>query len=69
MDLIGQYQFLVVHTVRAQRLGQAHGLGEIDIVIIVPLWLDVLGFARNANGELYLLANKTGTLRGATGRF
>jgi glucose/arabinose dehydrogenase len=32
------------------------------------LGLAVLGFAQDARGELYLLANKTGTLKGMTGR-
>jgi hypothetical protein len=32
-----------------------------------PLGLAVLGFAQDARGELYLLANGTGTLLGKTG--
>jgi Glucose / Sorbosone dehydrogenase len=47
--------------------GPNHNIKQLNIEGRSQLGLAVLGFAQDAKGELYLLANQTGTLLGNTG--
>jgi hypothetical protein len=48
-------------------LGRSNEVEELVAVNRHPLDLAVLGFGQDREGELYLLANGTGTLSGKTG--
>jgi hypothetical protein len=48
-------------------LGKNNRVEEIQVAGRTSLGLAVLGWGRDHDGELYLLANGTGTLNGTTG--
>lgn len=65
--VFGDYFLPETMTGRLFHLGDANGIREFDLAEREALGLFLLGFGQDAAGELYVLANATGTPFGETG--